>query len=161
MTSTLDAAIAKLAALSPDEQDRVGRWLLYELADDEQWTRKFETSQDLLTKLAAEARADRIDGRATDVDPDRLGTRARLRASGQRTTTFLNPSETLRARRTGCFKSTRTHPRLQFKKIHDREPIYWVRVTLGYRPVGLLEGNEVTWFWIGSHADYDRLVKSL
>lgn len=35
MTSTLDAAIAKLAALSPDEQDRVGRWLLHELADDE------------------------------------------------------------------------------------------------------------------------------
>ena len=39
MTSTLDAAIAKLAALPPDEQDRVGRWLLHELADDEQWTR--------------------------------------------------------------------------------------------------------------------------
>jgi hypothetical protein len=31
----------------------------------------FETSQDSLSKLAAEARADRIGGRATDVDPDR------------------------------------------------------------------------------------------
>lgn len=72
MTSTLNAAIAKLAALSPDEQDRVGRWLLHELADDEQWARTFETSQDALTKLAAEARADRTAGRATDVDPDRL-----------------------------------------------------------------------------------------
>ena len=72
MTSTLDAAIAKLAALSPDEQDRIGRWLLHELADDEQWTRKFETSQDLLSKVAAEARADRTGGRATDVDPDGL-----------------------------------------------------------------------------------------
>ncbi len=72
MTRTLGAAIAKLAALPPDEQDRVGRWLLDELADDEQWTRKFETSQDLLSKLAAEARADRIGGRVTDVDPDRL-----------------------------------------------------------------------------------------
>ena len=72
MTSTLDAAIAKLAVLSPDEQDRVGRWLLHELADDEQWTRKFETSQDLLSKLAAETRADQTGGRATDVDPDGL-----------------------------------------------------------------------------------------
>jgi len=72
MTSTLDAAIAKLAALSAEEQDRVGRWLLYELTDDEQWTRRFDTSQDLLEKLAAEARADRTGGRATDVDPDRL-----------------------------------------------------------------------------------------
>ena len=72
MTRWLDAAIAKLAALSPDEQDRVGRWLLHELGDDEQWAGSFGTSQDLLSKLAAEARADRTGGRVTDVDPDRL-----------------------------------------------------------------------------------------
>jgi len=72
MTRTLDAAIAKLAALPPDEQDRVGRWLLDELADDEQWARKFGASQDALSKLAAEARADRRAGRSTDVDPDTL-----------------------------------------------------------------------------------------
>jgi hypothetical protein len=72
MTSTLEAAIAKLGALSPDEQDRVGRWLLHELKDDEQWTRSFETSQDLLGKLAAETRADRTADRVTDVGPDRL-----------------------------------------------------------------------------------------
>ena len=72
MTRTLDAAIAKLAALSPDEQERVGRWLLDELADDEQWARKFETSHDQLSKLAVETRADRTDGRVTDVVPDRL-----------------------------------------------------------------------------------------
>ena len=59
------------------------------------------------------------------------------------------------------FRENPNHPSLQFKKIHAREPIYSVRVTLGYRAVGLLEGDEVTWFWIGSHADYDRLVKSL
>lgn len=47
MTRTLNAAIAKLAALPPDEQDRVGRWLLQELTDDEQWTRKLDISQDL------------------------------------------------------------------------------------------------------------------
>ena len=72
MTSTLETAIAKLAALPPDEQDRVGRWLLHELWADEQWVRSFETSQDLLSKLAAETRADRTRGRVTDVDPDRL-----------------------------------------------------------------------------------------
>jgi hypothetical protein len=31
-----------------------------------------------------------------------------------------------------------------------------VRVTLGYRAIGLLEGDTVTWFWIGSHDDYER-----
>ena len=72
MTRTLDAAIAKLATLPPEEQDRVGRWLLDELADEEQWTATFEASQDTLSKLAAEARADRAAGRTTDDDPDSL-----------------------------------------------------------------------------------------
>ena len=72
VTRTLDAAIAKLATLPPEEQDRVGRWLLDELADDERWTGAFGASQDTLRKLTAEARADRAAGRTTDVDPDNL-----------------------------------------------------------------------------------------
>jgi hypothetical protein len=36
-----------------------------------------------------------------------------------------------------------------------------VRVTVAYRAVGFLENDEVTWFWIGSHAEYDRLLKRL
>jgi hypothetical protein len=59
------------------------------------------------------------------------------------------------------FRENPKHPSLQFKKIHASEPIYSVRVTLGYRALGLLEEDEVTWFWIGSHADYDRLLKAL
>jgi hypothetical protein len=59
------------------------------------------------------------------------------------------------------FQENPNHPSLQFKKIHVSEPIYSVRVTLGYRAVGLLEQGEVTWFWIGSHADYDRLLSVL
>ena len=57
-----------------------------------------------------------------------------------------------------------TNPRyqsLRFKKVHGHEPIYLVRVALGYRAVGLLEGDDITWFWIGAHADYDRLLASL
>ena len=72
MTRTLDAAIAKLATLPPEEQDRVARWLLDELRDDEQWTRQFRTSQDALTKLATEARADHAAGRTTELDPEKL-----------------------------------------------------------------------------------------
>jgi hypothetical protein len=34
-------------------------------------------------------------------------------------------------------------------------------VTLGYRALVLVENDEATWFWIGSHADYDRLLKEL
>ena len=72
MTPTLDAVIAKLATLPPEEQDRVARWLLDELRDDEHWTRQFTASQDALKKLAAEAREDREAGRTTELDPETL-----------------------------------------------------------------------------------------
>jgi hypothetical protein len=72
MTRALDAAIAKLARLAPEEQDRIARWLLDELEDEDQWVRQFATSQEALSKLAAEARADRAAGRATELDPDKL-----------------------------------------------------------------------------------------
>ena len=72
MTRALDAAIAKLAALPPDEQDRIALWLVDELHDEEHWARQFSASQDALSKLAAEARAERAAGRATELDPDTL-----------------------------------------------------------------------------------------
>ena len=59
------------------------------------------------------------------------------------------------------FRENPKHPGLQFKKVHDREPVYSARVTVAYRAVGLLENEGITWFWIGSHAEYDRLLKSL
>ena len=59
------------------------------------------------------------------------------------------------------FRENLAHPSLHFKRIHDRDPIYSARVTLGYRAVGLLEDDEVTWFWIGAHAEYDRLLDKL
>jgi hypothetical protein len=31
-----------------------------------------------------------------------------------------------------------------------------VRITRGYRAVGILEGDTVTWFWIGRHDAYER-----
>ena len=72
MTRALDAAIAKLATLPVGEQDRIARWPLDELRDDENWARQFASSQDALSKLAAEARVERSAGRATELDPDKL-----------------------------------------------------------------------------------------
>ena len=31
----------------------------------------------------------------------------------------------------------------------------------GYRAVGMLKNEAIVWFWIGSHADYDRLLSRL
>jgi hypothetical protein len=51
------------------------------------------------------------------------------------------------------------HPGLRFKSVHPREPIYSVRVGLHYRAVGVRNGNEIVWFWIGAHGEYDRLLQ--
>jgi hypothetical protein len=72
MTRALDTAIAKLAALPADEQDRIAQWLLEELRDEEHWARQFAASQSALSKLAAEARAERRAGRTTELDPEKL-----------------------------------------------------------------------------------------
>lgn len=48
------------------------------------------------------------------------------------------------------------HPSLHFKCINQEENIWSVRVTRSYRAIGILERDTVTWFWIGSHDDYER-----
>lgn len=48
------------------------------------------------------------------------------------------------------------HPSLHFKCINSEEEIWSVRITLDYRALGVLDGDTVTWFWIGSHKDYER-----
>jgi hypothetical protein len=59
------------------------------------------------------------------------------------------------------FREDARHPSLHFKRVHDRDHIYSVRVTLGYRALALLEDEEITWFWIGTHSQYDRLLRQL
>ena len=57
------------------------------------------------------------------------------------------------------WKKDPAHPGLHFKKIHARDSLYSVRISLGWRALGLLEGDTMTWFWIGSHADYDSMLR--
>ena len=75
MTRSLDTAIARIAALPPDKQDRIAPLLLEELNDDDCWAEQFANSQDSLIKLADEARNEREAGRAAQLDPDKLKNR--------------------------------------------------------------------------------------
>lgn len=52
-------------------------------------------------------------------------------------------------------KSDPRHPSLQFKKIAE---LWSVRIGLHYRALGTPVDDGVSWFWIGTHADYDKLV---
>lgn len=60
------------------------------------------------------------------------------------------------------FQQNSSHPGLHFKQVNPGPPpIYSARVSISYRALGTVEGDTIVWFWIGSHADYDRLLKQL
>lgn len=47
------------------------------------------------------------------------------------------------------------HPSLRFKKVAD----FWsVRVDRDFRALGIEDADGIVWIWIGSHADYERLI---
>jgi len=37
----------------------------------------------------------------------------------------------------------------------------FLRVGIDWRALGLREENDIYWFWIGSHAEYDKLLNQL
>lgn len=48
------------------------------------------------------------------------------------------------------------HPSLQFKAV---KRLWSVRVGLHHRALAVRQGDEVAWFWIGTHAEYDTLIR--
>jgi mRNA-degrading endonuclease RelE of RelBE toxin-antitoxin system len=60
------------------------------------------------------------------------------------------------------FQADPSYPGLQFKHLHTTQPLWSVRVTDSYRAVGVREADEkIVWFFIGTHAEYDRLLANL
>ncbi|MGD9856772.1 MAG: type II toxin-antitoxin system RelE/ParE family toxin [Planctomycetaceae bacterium] len=49
------------------------------------------------------------------------------------------------------------HPSLHFKKVGN---VWSVRVGREYRALADEENGEFTWFWIGPHDEYERLISS-
>ena len=48
------------------------------------------------------------------------------------------------------------HPSLRFEKKGD----YWsARVSIGYRALGRIQDGVMYWFWIGTHDEYERLLR--
>ncbi|GMV87947.1 MAG: hypothetical protein AMXMBFR81_08780 [Chthonomonas sp.] len=50
-----------------------------------------------------------------------------------------------------------THPSLRFKEI---APFWTARVGLRHRALAIEDGDELVWVWIGTHAEYDLLLRS-
>ena len=53
---------------------------------------------------------------------------------------------------------TPQHPSLHFKKVGKRKQLWSVRVGEHYRALGADKPEGVVWFWIGTHAEYDKLL---
>ena len=52
-------------------------------------------------------------------------------------------------------KTDPSHRSLHFKKVG----VLWsARIGLHYRSLAAEAGNDLVWFWIGTHAEYDELV---
>jgi hypothetical protein len=49
-----------------------------------------------------------------------------------------------------------SHSSLEFKKIHS----YWsCRITDSYRALAIVDQDTAIWFWIGTHAEYDQIIR--
>jgi hypothetical protein len=60
------------------------------------------------------------------------------------------------------FKDDPNHPSLHFKRINSPQPLYSVRIGIGYRALGLRETDDlIIWVWIGTHAEYDKIIPRL
>jgi hypothetical protein len=54
-------------------------------------------------------------------------------------------------------KTNRSHPSLHFKKVGK----FWsVRIGLGHRALAVGDNGDYIWVWIGTHDEYERMIKS-
>lgn len=60
----------------------------------------------------------------------------------------------------GVSRATRATRASRFKKVHATEPIDAARVGLGYRALAVRDADVAVWFWIGTPAEYDQLIRT-
>ncbi|UFH52960.1 type II toxin-antitoxin system RelE/ParE family toxin [Spirosoma sp. KNUC1025] len=58
-------------------------------------------------------------------------------------------------------KADQAHPSLHFKEISGKHNLWSARVGDHFRALALREDDELYWFWIGTHEEYNKLIKRL
>ncbi|MGA2739600.1 MAG: hypothetical protein ABSG65_19445 [Bryobacteraceae bacterium] len=51
------------------------------------------------------------------------------------------------------------HPSLDFHRLRGDRERYAVRIGNRYRAIGRMDPRAITWVWIGTHEEYNRLVR--
>lgn len=59
-------------------------------------------------------------------------------------------------RQFALLKADPSHPSLRFKKVGRFRS---ARVNPWVRALAVESGNDLVWFWIGTHTEYERLIK--
>lgn len=67
--------------------------------------------------------------------------------------------EDIRRRADAAYELWRANPRHPSLRFMRKGPFWSVRITDDYRALATLEGDTVTWFFIGTRAGYMRLLK--
>jgi len=66
------------------------------------------------------------------------------------------PIQALADKNFALLKEDPRHPSLRLKKVGK----FWsVRIGLSYRAIGKVRAEGIVWVWIGSHAEYEALLK--
>ena len=57
------------------------------------------------------------------------------------------------------WRSDTNHPSLRFRRLQASNDRFTIRIGDHYRAVGRKEADTITWIWIGTHAEYDSLIR--
>lgn len=68
-------------------------------------------------------------------------------------------AQTLAEKNYGLWKQNHQHPSLHFKKLKGDENRFSVRISDHYRAIGQTVGDTIEWVWIGTHEDYNKLIR--
>jgi len=69
------------------------------------------------------------------------------------------PVQRLAAKNYRLWRNNPAHPSLDFKPLHGSGERFSVRVGDHYRALGQRVADGVEWVWIGTHEDYNKLIR--
>jgi hypothetical protein len=56
------------------------------------------------------------------------------------------------------WRASPSHPSLRFRRLQGTEDLFTIRIGDHYRAIGVVEADCITWVWIGTHSDYNRII---
>lgn len=138
----------------------IPKWLLDEIEADHAWDSTFAKSPTLLASLASEALHEK---NARDAHPlIRLFARSFEILNDTAFSSVFRKSaaahSTASPRRISAILGRSLSAWFTVQAISGHENFYSARINLDYRAVCVLEGDIATWFWVGTHSGYDKLL---